>query len=265
MVTDNDSMTALFDEGSLFISILFFASIAIILCVSFLYIHSMKSKHFKRFMLRIKKLGLMDLLDDETRKDFILHNKSVEKKLIIFFNRQCEYFNNIEAMNEINIQFDCKANVQIPRPIALNILKTIYRQNNYIRNFIKLQISNKMFGVSSVVFSLISLFIGHAGLTEKGTYIQYIGFFCSFISIVCVLVALYLSPVTRVTQYMKAWKRLDAELSRINAEILYYNELAEKYNNNDTRAKAIDEIRNEANKIANFLIDVEAEINSDYE
>ena len=155
--------------------------------------------------------------------------------------------------------------MSIPYPIALNISEVIRKQYDYICNYIYFQISNKIFGVASVVFSFICLIIAQFNLTDRGRIVEYVNITCSFFSLVCVIIALYLSPVTRVNQYISSWKLLDSEMVRINSSIILYNDLSEKYKNNSKDAEVLHKIQEEANQIADALILAEAKLTSDGE
>ena len=63
-----------------------------------------------------------------------------------------------------------------------------------------------MFGVGSVVFSLLSLLSQIIPL-ESDKHI-WLNSTIPFLSIVMVIIALYLSPTSRVIQYIEAWKKL---------------------------------------------------------
>lgn len=77
----------------------------------------------------------------------------------------------------------------------------------------------------------------------------------SLISIVCVIIALYLSPTKRVAEYITAWRKYDQKISSVLGKLPEYTKLKDDDN----------KISEFVEEISQFIFDVENSITSDCE
>ena len=103
------------------------------------------------------------------------------------------------------------------------------RRYEHIMTFFNFQLINKVFGFLSVVFSLISFassilkFCGDNKLSTPYDDIAIIAI--SFLSILCVIIALYASPNRRVLDYINAWRIDERTINEMIAEMDQYSSL----------------------------------------
>lgn len=253
-----------FNHGAVFIYGLMLFSIIVIICVVVAFIRLMKNKHLGRFCQKINQFGFLPLLEEDKKTEYLIYVEKYAKRHRNMTERLSKTIVQ-ERKPEVNTYISNDSVINIPFPISLNIVDVISKQYDYICNYIYFQISNKIFGVASVVFSFICLYINQSGLTDNGDMVKYANLFCSFISIVCVIIALYLSPVSRVSQYINSWKMLDGEINRIYSSLYVYNELSNLITKEETKEKAMKEIEAEATKISKLLREAERNLTSDGE
>ncbi len=98
----------------------------------------------------------------------------------------------------------------------VNIL--IDRRYDHRCNYITFQLVDKIFGVAGIVYSLLGL------LTMIVSCSVIVEFIISFTAIICVIIALYLTPRDRIMQYDKSAKKLDDAILRAFSLISIYNE-----------------------------------------
>ena len=96
------------------------------------------------------------------------------------------------------------------------------RRYEHIMTFFNFQLINKVFGFLSVVFSLLSF----ASYTLEALNTQSLfltnnlsNLLVSFLSIVCVIIALYASPNRRVVDYINAWRIDEKIINEITANL----------------------------------------------
>ena len=89
------------------------------------------------------------------------------------------------------------------------------RKLSCIRNYIIFQLANKVFGLASVIFSLMSFISLSVKTTDWLGMNVWLSYLIAFMSIVFVVLALYLSPTGRVAQYVAAWKECDKKMSEV--------------------------------------------------
>lgn len=141
----------------------------------------------------------------------------------------------------------------LPDNIKESYLLVIERRYQYIHNFVIFQLTNKAFGFASVIYSIIGI-IASCINTEL-----WVSFIVSFSSIVCVVIALYLSPNNRAGQYMNAFRILDKSICKALANLQIFN------NPPNSSAFPIDIIVNEAMRAADAIIEAESTLTSDSE
>lgn len=157
---------------------------------------------------------------------------------------------------------------QIPECIAKIVKTLIQRKKSYISNYITFQISNKIFGVSSVVFALLS-FLSQTFLKESNKYSNWLDPTISFFSIIFVIVALYISPTSRVSQYIEAWKKSDERMNICIAKCCLYKSWKEAIETARENNLPCDDtyqlINQEAEEIAQVLTECERVLCTDSE
>lgn len=102
---------------------------------------------------------------------------------------------------------------------AKNLLERKYR---YIQNYFIFLLTNKVFGLISITFSILGLIALSSGTTTDYKWLEYI---VCFVSIIFVVLALYLTPVSKVFQYISAWRMCDKKMCEIIASRDYYRSL----------------------------------------
>ena len=106
------------------------------------------------------------------------------------------------------------------------------RKLSHVRNYFIFQLTNIVFGLASVVFSLLGLISISVEITEQYRLNIWLPYAISFFSIIFVILALYLSPKIRVAQYVTAWKETDKVmcnlLTSLHAYILLADNLKKK-------------------------------------
>jgi len=166
---------------------------------------------------------------------------------IVFMNKR--HFEIMEKEKQL-MGFSSQGNQQedasneIPDCIGQIVTKLIQRKKSYISNFITFQIANKIFGVGSVVYALLN-FLSQTFLKESNEYSAWLDPTISFLSIIFVIVALYLSPTSRVSQYIEAWKKCDERISLCIARCCLYKTWSKIIH----RAKETDSIRVDTQKL----------------
>lgn len=160
------------------------------------------------------------------------------------------------------------ASKKIPDCIEQIVTKLIQRKKSYISNYITFQIANKIFGVGSVVYALLN-FLSQTFLKESNEYSTWLDPTISFFSIIFVIVALYLSPTSRVSQYIEAWKKCDERISLCIAKCCLYktwNKIIYTAEETDSiHADTQKLIHKEAEDIASVMIECEKLLSTDSE
>lgn len=144
-------------------------------------------------------------------------------------NRRDEAIKLLEAYGEI--------------PLCLKNTYLIINQRRYehIMTFFNFQLVNKVFGFLSVILSLITFIscilkcLDCVYCFKK--YDDIAVLIVSFLSILCVIIALYASPNRRVNDYINAWRIDERTINEMTAEMDTYSTLplnecvekAEKY------------------------------------
>lgn len=140
-------------------------------------------------------------------------------------------------------------------------IKNVYliicqRRYEHIMTFFNFQLVNKVFGFLSIVFALITFaspilkFNGEYSLLS--TPIDDIAIIAiSFLSILCVIIALYASPNRRVAEYIYAWRVDERTINEMTAKLDKYPSLPLK------------ECQKDASEYMNRISAAEEDIHSD--
>lgn len=119
-------------------------------------------------------------------------------------------------------------------PICLKNTYSLINQRRYehIMTFFNFQLINKVSGFLSVIFSLITFVSGIIKYFDTCiTWKQFDDLAVlavSFLSILCVITALYASPSRRVVEYISAWRIDERTINEMTAEMDTYSSLTEE-------------------------------------
>ncbi len=84
----------------------------------------------------------------------------------------------------------------------------IIRRYNHRCNYIGFQLVDKVFGMAGIIYSLM----GFLTIVEECS--QFTEFIINFTAIICVIIALYLTPRNRIAEYDRSAKKLDNRVQR---------------------------------------------------
>ena len=150
--------------------------------------------------------------------------------LVLIYYRQTNkrHYKRCQKAEEFIKSYDDK---KIPLCLKNAYLIINQRRYEHIMTFFNFQLINKVSGFLSIIFSLLS-FISYI-LEYFDDYISYSEFdtlgciAVSFLSILCVIVALYASPSRRVVEYITSWRIDERTINEITAEFDTYEKLTE--------------------------------------
>lgn len=146
--------------------------------------------------------------------------------LIYYQQTKKRHYKRFEKAEELIEQYN-----KIPLCLKNAYLIINQRRYEHIMTFFNFQLINKVSGFLSVIFSLLS-FISYI-LEYFDDYISYSEFnslaciAVSFLSILCVIVALYASPSRRVVEYITSWRIDERTINEMTAELDTYEKLTE--------------------------------------
>lgn len=152
----------------------------------------------------------------------------------------------------------CESYNGLPNLIKTMCISLIDRRYSSIQNYYIFQIINKVFGFTGVLYSVLGFGITLMDFPANtpASDIKMLSMRISLISIICVIIALYLSPTKRVAEYITAWRRYDRKISSVLSRFPEYVKLGEE--NAEEVAKIVEEI-------SQFIFNVENDITSDCE
>lgn len=105
------------------------------------------------------------------------------------------------------------------------------RKYGFILNYHLFQATNKAFGLLSVTYSIIGLMSLSLKVPEQCGMDKWLGCLICFVSIIFVILALYLTPTNRASQYLAAWRKCDDKMCEVLSQICCYASLLYEYNN----------------------------------
>ena len=184
----------------------------------------------------------------------------------IYLFSKLTYYKKQQQQEKKLVSVNC-----MPEQISNAVLRLSEKKYGYIKNYIIFQLTNKVFGLVSIVFSLIGLMSLSLNASDKFGMDKWLSYAICFISILFVILALYLSPVSRVFQYISAWKKCEKKMNVVVASTCYYASLQYIYNKavDSKKAKAIEiatrHIMNTAQEITNTINDAEELLTTDGE
>lgn len=111
----------------------------------------------------------------------------------------------------------CEKSEGLSPEIKAIYISLVERRYSTIQNYFIYQIVNKVFGLTGVIYSILGLGLGLIELpsTADAFSMKALCATVSFISIVCVIIALYLSPTKRVAEYINVWRLYDKKVSEM--------------------------------------------------
>lgn len=116
-------------------------------------------------------------------------------------------------------------NKSIPPEMKRAYASLVERRYSTIQNYFTYQIVNKVFGLVGVLYSVLGFGLGIIPTNDTSNVpIKTLCAVVSFISIICVIIALYLSPTKRVAEYIDAWRRYDQKIFELSGKPSIYNE-----------------------------------------
>ena len=201
------------------LGVFIFASLVLVIGVAWYLISELKEYRFER---------------QEECKEFKIQNsrfrKAKESK------QNTEYECQSEKMN---------ANEDIPHPIRLAIQRVIDCKYKYIRNFHIFQISAKVFAMASLVYSIVGLIHSSKNITNAPGLESILACIVSLLSVIFVVLALYLSPVNRYKEHIRASKNANILMDSIKAKKGLYGELNKYLVGNELPAQNVGSAKSE--------------------
>ena len=253
------------NNSGLFVPILGLISTLLIIIVTVWYIDMMRRKYWDKLYENMLQLGIFDI--DEPQ--------FVDKLIKRYKKRQKNKFQKPNAFDRTQHPTITRVSMpsqtySIPISIATELKRMLKRQHEYGNNYIYFQITNKVFGISSVVYSILGLIGSQIPITDKWEMNSWLNPCFAFISIVCVIIALYLSPTTRVSQYITSWKMIDSGINKAISNIEKYDKLNTRYSilhkaNNPKCLLVLRIIHQEANEFAIIIDKAEQNLTTDEE
>lgn len=107
---------------------------------------------------------------------------------------------------------------ELPSSILALYLSILDRRHSSIMNYIIFQLTTKVFGFTGVVYSIYGF-----GLNFYEKPLKELSMLVSFIGLVCVIIALYLSPEKRISEYISAWRGYDKLVTHMIGKFPFYN------------------------------------------
>lgn len=106
-------------------------------------------------------------------------------------------------------------------PLSLKHAYTnlLNKRYGYIQKYLIFLAVSKISGFASVLFSVLSLTAPLLDTSEKITFLY------GFISIICVIIALYLSPAKRIKEYIVSWRMCDAKVFDVECRLQTFDRL----------------------------------------
>lgn len=93
------------------------------------------------------------------------------------------------------------------------------RRFSYISTYCIFQIIDKLFAIMSIVYSIIGM------ITIMIETPKSISFLVALFSLLCVIIALYLTPNKRIPQYISAWRRCDEKVNDMQSRVTKYSNI----------------------------------------
>lgn len=140
---------------------------------------------------------------------------------------------------------------QLPDSIKVLYNSVLNRRQSSIVNYLIFQLTTKVFGFTGVLYSIYGFGLTFFDFADDSS--KTLAMLVSFVSLLCVIIALYLSPERRISEYIIAWRRYDKLVTDMIGSLPSYNGKPGK--------SPI--IRNEVTKISKEISEIEHKITSD--
>ena len=152
-------------------------------------------------------------------------------------------------------------NEEIPKDIAEAVKYLSEKKNRYIHNYFLFLWANKGFGFISIALSILGLVSLSLPSSHTDKWPEYAICLSSVIFVICTL---YITPITKVFQYLSAWRLCEKKMAEVRASSEYYASLNEAWNASLKAKAGIDPIQKEIlakriNAIATDISSVVAE------
>lgn len=137
---------------------------------------------------------------------------------------------------------------KLPDSILVLYNSLLDRRQSSITNFLIFQVTTKVFGFTGVLYSIYGF--GLNFLTDASKALSVL---VALVSLVCVIIALYLSPERRISEYIVAWRKYDKLVTDMIGRFPFYN----------GKHGDCPLILAEAEKLSREISDIESDITSD--
>lgn len=111
---------------------------------------------------------------------------------------------------------------KLPNSIIILYASVLDRRQSSITNYLIFQVTTKMFGFTGVLYSLYGFLLNFFKESEF-LFTEFLSTLVSFVSLVFVILALYLSPERRISEYMIAWRKYDKLATDIIGKLPLYD------------------------------------------
>lgn len=111
----------------------------------------------------------------------------------------------------------CDGYQNIPDSIRILFYSLLDRRQSSIENYIIFQITTKVFGFTGVLYSVYGFGLNFIDASKELTTSV------SLLSLICVIIALYLSPNQRITEYIFAWRGYDKLVTDMIGKFPFYD------------------------------------------
>lgn len=108
---------------------------------------------------------------------------------------------------------------ELPLSVEVAYTNLLNKRYGYIQKYLIFLATSKISGFMGVLFSLFSLTASLYDASEKTA------FWYGLISVICVIIALYLSPAKRIKEYIVLWRKCDAKVFEIESKLSSCNKL----------------------------------------
>ena len=170
------------------------------------------------------------------------HNKrrKADKNLILpNLNEQKETDKNLISLN--------LEGYKLSDSVIVLYNSVLDRRQSSITNFLIFQVTTKVFGFTGVLYSIYGFGFSFFDAPKK------LSMLVSFVSLVFVILALYLSPERRISEYIIAWRKYDKLATDMIMRLPFY----------DGKPGDCPLILKELEKISKEISDIESSIISD--
>lgn len=106
---------------------------------------------------------------------------------------------------------------KLPDSLIVLYNSVLDRRHSSITNFLIFQTTTKVFGFTGVLYSVYAFGLGFYDVPKK------LSVLVSFVSLISVVIALYLSPERRISKYIVAWRKYDKMATDMIGKFPFYD------------------------------------------